>query len=156
MKLMIALVATVISLHSIQANADTRIFKYKDGSTRASTNYLDNKRHGVETWFFRTGEVKSEVNYLSGLKQGFKIVYNKNGVVLKKRYYRDNQPVLVPTPFSITRDEICNAKFPNMHDTDNKFRACSDSFDNLFSEFSTNPNLLPLLKSIKDFYLTSR
>lgn len=156
MRLRIASLVLMIGLYSLHANSDTRVFNYKDGSTRATTNYLNDKRHGIETWFFRTGEVRSEVNYVSGLKQGFKIIYNKKGDVLKKRHYRDNFPISMPSTFTDSKNEICSAKLYQAVNDTTKFNDCSGSLDALFSEFSNNPGLLPVINSIKDFYLSLR
>ena len=112
MKILLATVATIVALNSINANADIKIFKYKDGEIRAKANYVKNAKHGVETWYYKTGERKSTVNFVYGLKQGYKNIYFKNGTIKEKRLYQDNLYLPLPTEYTTSRDGACRAKLP--------------------------------------------
>lgn len=154
MKIILATIATTLALHSMpsQAEIEIRIFKYKTGEMRAKTSYFKNKKHGVETWFYRTGERKSTVNFVDGLKQGYKNIYFKSGKVKKKKLYKDNLYLPLPTEYTLARDKACETKHPVESNISPKFLKCQTAIDTLLLKENESKEAIEVINKLTSIF----
>lgn len=80
---------TFLSAILLTACDDIREEKYPNGKVRIRTNYVENKKEGLETEFYESGTVRRTRNFVQGKEQGESLEYYESGNLKSKVFYLD-------------------------------------------------------------------
>lgn len=85
-------VITLLSLSSLSCRQrENRIVFYEDGKTvKIASEYLDNKKDGVERVYHINGRIRSETHWVDGKREGIVKEFYRNGKIGAIRNYHNN------------------------------------------------------------------
>lgn len=76
---------------TLQNGTGFRIAYAKNGNISYKGNYINQKRHGINQWFFDNNKLKQESNYENGELQGNSSFYFVTGSIFSKEFYQNGK-----------------------------------------------------------------